>query len=88
MSEPKLVTENSYMNRKNRYMAYAGLIMTTIGVAVTIANKVFNLGIEIPTESIEAAVTGAIGAVALVMTIVGYITRPGQGDGVVVEKKP
>lgn len=77
-----LVTENNKPNRKIVFQAYAGVIVTVVTTALTFGNKVFGWGIEISPDNIAEAVSGFLLFLTFVMTIVGYIVRPGEGDGV------
>lgn len=77
-----LKTENNKPNRKIRFQAYAGTIVTVLVGGLTFANKMFGWGIEINEANIAEAVTGFLVFLTFITTIVGYFTRPEEGDGI------
>jgi uncharacterized membrane protein len=76
-----LRTENNSPNRKIRFQAYTGIIVTVLIGGMTFANKIFGWGIEINEENIAEAVTGFLVFITFITTIVGYVTHPEEGDG-------
>ena len=86
---PKLVTEDSYPNRKIRYQAYVGGIVTAIVALVGIINSIHPFGFTLEgfntdnlTELGLAITAGAAALMTIINFIAGYFTHPGVGDGV------
>jgi len=77
-----LQTENNKPNRKIRFQAYAGTIVTVLVFGLSFANKTFGWGIEVSEANVAEAVTGFLVFLTFVTTVVGYFTRPEEGDGV------
>lgn len=76
-----LRTENNIPNRKIRFQAYAGVIVTIVVGALSFGDRIFGWGIEVNEANVAEAVTGFLVFLTFVMSIVGYVTKPEEGDG-------
>lgn len=77
-----LKTENNIPNRKIRFQAYAGVIVIVIIGVLSFGNRIFEWGIEIDEAYVAEAVTGFLVFLTFVMSLIGYVTNPGEGDGI------
>lgn len=77
-----LKTENNKPNRKIRFQAYTGVIVTAIAGFFSFGNRIFGWGIEVNEANVAEAVTGFLVFLTFITTIVGYFTRPEEGDGI------